>query len=122
MGLVRLNSPSSMAIDDSRSLACYGRRPAAHRLINFFECPADIIVNVGLRGEGNSVRLVLWSEEVRVRLGLVRVNSLVIMAIDDNRSLACHGRRPAAHRLINFFKCLADIIVSVGLQAFLKSA
>ena len=57
-----------------------------------------------------------WSEEVRVRLGLVRVNSLVIMAIDDNRSLACHGRRPAAHRLINFFECPADIIVGVGLQ------
>jgi len=48
-------------------------------------------------------------------MGLVRLISVVVMAIDDIRSFACHGRRPAAHHLFNFGKCAVDIIISGGL-------
>jgi len=62
---------------------------------------------------GGADRCCWWSGEIR--MGLVQLNSLVIMAIDDSQLLACHGQWPAAHHLINFFECPADIIVNVRL-------
>jgi len=43
-------------------------------------------------------------------MGLVRSSSVVVMAIDDSQSFACHGRRPATHPLFNFRKCLVEIV------------
>ncbi len=48
-------------------------------------------------------------------MGLVQLSSIVVMAIDDSRSFACHGRQPAAHHLFNFGKCMVSIIISGGL-------